>query len=180
MFARMSTEERSQEPHRRIASAIAYAMRKHAGQERKDGSPYIIHLLRVMESLRSIGGITDPDVVIAGVLHDAIEDTDAEHASLERRFGRRVADLVAVLTGDMRLPKVERRLEVIERARAGDADVKAVRLADRLDNLTDMKGFSEARKAEYVEEARRVLEACRGANAGLEQALLDAITRLDR
>jgi guanosine-3',5'-bis(diphosphate) 3'-pyrophosphohydrolase len=165
-------------PHRRYAEAVLYAIRKHACQERADGAPYIGHPLRVAESLRSIGGITDMDVIIAALLHDLIEDTDCEWASIAGRFGRRTADLVATLSGDMRLPKPERRREIVERIRGASAEAKAIRLADRFDNLTDMSGFSETRAAEYLAGSKKILEACRGANPGLEAALAEAIARL--
>lgn len=157
-----------------------YAIEKHACQKRRDGSPYVAHPFRVAESVRSIGGVTDPEVVMAAMMHDLIEDTDVEYDDLVKLFGRRVADLVASLSGDMRLPKPERRAEVIERARRGSTEVKTIRLADRLDNLLDMAGFSPGRKREYLEGSEQTLEACRGANAALEAALERAIARVRR
>jgi guanosine-3',5'-bis(diphosphate) 3'-pyrophosphohydrolase len=174
-YVRRPMASRSDEPHHRYADAIEYMIRKHGVQQRRDGSPYFVHPIRVAEILRGIGGVDDMDVVIAAVLHDLIEDTECEWANLEQRFGKRVADLVAILTGDMRLPKPARRQEIVERIRAADTDAKAVRLADRLDNVTDMNGFSQTRKREYIEESKLILEACRGANAALERALSIAI-----
>jgi guanosine-3',5'-bis(diphosphate) 3'-pyrophosphohydrolase len=170
--------DRHEEPHRRYAAALMYALEKHACQRRRDGTPYVVHPIRVAESLRTIGGIDDHDVVLAGLLHDLIEDTDCEHDDLQQRFGSRVARIVSELSGDMRLPKVERRREVIERIRCASPEAKVVRLADRLDNLTDMAGFSERRRAEYVEQSELTLDACRGANAPLEDALARAIAAL--
>jgi guanosine-3',5'-bis(diphosphate) 3'-pyrophosphohydrolase len=164
-------------PHHRIAESVVFAMHKHANQTRKDGRPYIVHPLRVAELLRSTGGITDTDVILAGILHDLIEDTDCEWQTIEQRFGKRVADLVSELSGDMRLPKKERRIEQIERVRTGSAEAKAVKLADRLDNLNDMVGFSDKRKREYIAESSSVLEACRGGNSALENALRESIER---
>jgi guanosine-3',5'-bis(diphosphate) 3'-pyrophosphohydrolase len=167
-------------PHRRIAAAQMYALEKHACQQRRDGSPYVAHPFRVAECLRSIGGVTDPEIVMAALMHDLIEDTDVEYDDVLQRFGRRVADLVAALSGDMRLPKPARRAEVIERARHAGVEVQTIRLADRLDNLLDMAGFSNARKREYVEGSEQTLAACRGANPALEAALERAIARLQR
>ena len=167
-------------PHRRIAAALMYALEKHAAQKRRDGSPYIAHPIRVAESLRSVGAVSDPDVIMAALMHDLIEDTDCEYDDLRGRFGVRVADLVAVLSGDMRLPKPDRRNEVIERARKAPPQAQTIRLADRIDNLLDMAGFSHARKAEYLEGSRKTLAACRGANAALEAALTEAIARVEK
>jgi guanosine-3',5'-bis(diphosphate) 3'-pyrophosphohydrolase len=166
------------EPHRRYADAVLFAFEKHRNQTRVGGTPYIAHPLRVAESLRTIGGVTDHDVILAAVLHDLIEDTDCEWDTLARRFGRRIADLVAELSGDMRLPKPERRAEQLERIRRGSPEAKAIKLADRLDNLTDMQGFSDQRRSTYLEQSRAYLDACRGANAALEQALARAIEAL--
>jgi guanosine-3',5'-bis(diphosphate) 3'-pyrophosphohydrolase len=164
-------------PHRRLAAALLYSIEKHAVQRRRDGSPYIAHPIRVAESLRSIGAVHDPEVIMAALLHDLIEDTDVEYDDLLRRFGQRVADLVVVLSGDMRLPKAARRAEVVERIKAASDEAKAIRLADRLDNLMDMAGFSDARKREFLAGSKRILEACHGANPGLEAALARAIVR---
>ncbi len=170
----------TKEPYERYAQAVLYCMRKHQNQVRVDGSPYIAHPLRVSEILRSIGGIRDMDVIIAALLHDLIEDTDCEWASLAYRYGSHVADLVAQLSGDMRLPKKERREEIIARISNASADAKAIRLADKLDNLRDMEGFSDSRKQDYIRESRKILAACKGANSALETALEQTINKLGR
>ena len=166
------------EPHRRYAQALLHAIDKHRVQTRRDGSPYIAHPIRVAESLRTIGGVTDPDVLIAALLHDLIEDTDSDWESIESRYGARVANLVAELTADMRLPKAERKHDQLERIRTASPEAKAIKLADRYDNLTDMAGFSEARRAEYIRHSREVLEACRGANPALEARFAQALQSL--
>ena len=67
----------------------------------------------------------------------------------------------------------------MDRVRNASSEAKAVRLADRLDNLTDMKGFTETRRKEYIAESSMTLEACRGSNAPLEAALEAAIRSLE-
>ena len=170
----------SSEPHRRYAAAVLYAIEKHRIQTRRDGTPYIAHPIRVAESLRTIGGITDEDVIIAGLLHDLIEDTECDYDAIDSRFGRKVADLVAEMTADMRLPKPERRHQQVLHIKSASRAAKTIKLADRYDNLTDMNGFSEKRRAEYIASSRDVLEACRGANAALEGRLAAAIEALER
>ncbi len=164
------------EPHRRYAAAVLFAMEKHRIQTRRDGTPYIAHPLRVAESLRTIAAISDPDVIIAALLHDLIEDTECDWDAIESRFGARVADLVAELSGDMRLPKEHRRRDLLERIRKASPEARTIRLADRLDNLTDMQGFSERRRTDYIAGTQAVLEACHGANAALEARLRAALT----
>ena len=70
-----------------LASAIDYATEKHAGQKRKSGEPYINHPLAVAEILIEWG--MDIDTVVAGVLHDTVEDTDATLDELESFTGTR-------------------------------------------------------------------------------------------
>ncbi len=157
--------------HHRYAEAVLFMIEKHGDQRRKDGRPYIIHPLRVAETVRAVGGIEDYDVLLAALFHDLIEDTDCSYSTIEFRFGASVADMVADLSGDMRLPRAERRADVIERARRASKEVRTVRLADRLDNLLDMNGFSEQKKRAYAEDGLKLLDACRGVNAALEAEL---------
>jgi|RhiMethySRZTD1v2_1073278.scaffolds.fasta_scaffold1455764_2 guanosine-3',5'-bis(diphosphate) 3'-pyrophosphohydrolase len=168
----------SPEPHRRYVEAVLWAMEKHRIQVRRDGTPYIAHPLRVAESLRTIAGVADVDVLIAGLLHDVIEDTECDYDAIESRFGARVAGLVAELTADMRLPKEARRRDQIEKIRHASGDAKKIKLADRYDNVTDMKGFSEKRRSEYIAQSRAVLEACRGASPALEERFAEALAGL--
>lgn len=92
---------------RRLAEALAVAAGLHAGDQRQT-EPYLNHLLRVAIRILSHYGVHDADVAIAGLLHDAVEDHAAQLAPdgsqqaalavLARRFGPRVAGLVAAVT----------------------------------------------------------------------------------
>jgi (p)ppGpp synthase/HD superfamily hydrolase len=83
----------------RTRAALAFAEERHAGQQRElDGAPFVTHPLEVACLLHEAG--YGDDVVAAGVLHDVVEDTTAERADLEERFGPEVARLVAALTDD--------------------------------------------------------------------------------
>ena len=79
-----------------IEQAIVYARDKHKDQKRKDGSPYIIHPLAVAEIVAEMG--LDLESVLASILHDCIEDTDASHDDIARLFGNTVAELVEGVT----------------------------------------------------------------------------------
>ena len=85
-----------------VDRAVDYARKKHEGQKRKDGSPYIIHPLAVAEIVAEIG--LDTDAILAAILHDCIEDTDASHDDIARGFGSAVAELVEGVT---KLTRVE-------------------------------------------------------------------------
>src|SRR5919106_6968513 len=77
--------------------ALAFADQRHAGQLREiDDLPFVTHPLEVACLLHEAG--YSDEVVAAGVLHDVLEDTDAERGDIETRFGRRVAELVDAVT----------------------------------------------------------------------------------
>ena len=126
-----------------LASAIDYATEKHAGQKRKSGEPYINHPLAVAEILIEWG--MDIDTVVAGVLHDTVEDTDATLDELESLFGRDVAFLVDGVTKvsqaragmrslDSYLPHTKDNLTKLMIAVGEDVRVIIIKLADRLHN----------------------------------------------
>src|SRR5713226_1440591 len=92
--------------HRSLLEAISFAARAHQGQLRKDNrTPYASHAFRVCLIVREIFGVTDPEVLTAAVLHDTVEDTTTDHDDLAKQFGRQVADWVAALSKDKRLPE---------------------------------------------------------------------------
>ena len=72
-----------------IKDAFMYAKRMHEGQMRKSGDPYIVHPLDVAITLSEYQ--TDPTTIIAGLLHDTIEDTDATYEDIKDLFGDEVA-----------------------------------------------------------------------------------------
>lgn len=128
----------------RLFDAIEFAARAHRGQFRKTTAvPYIVHPLAVAERL--IGwGAAEP-VVIAGLLHDTVEDTDVTLDEVARTFGDEVAALVAVVSEpDKALPWEARKEHTIAALRAGPADALTVACADKLDNLRSMRAALEA------------------------------------
>jgi len=160
-----------------LIRAIAFAADKHRNQRRKDAqaSPYINHPIALANVLANEGGIDDERVLLAAVLHDTIEDTDTTHDELVQWFGEEVARIVAEVTDDKSLPKAERKRLQIEHAAHISHAAQLVKLADKICNLRDIlamppANWSEERKREYFEWARRVVDGLRGAHAGLEAA----------
>ena len=84
------------EKSERLDRAIAVAKQAHEGQFRKTGEPYIIHPLAVKKILEEWG--MDEDTVIAGVLHDTVEDTSLTLDDIRKEFGESVAFLVDGVT----------------------------------------------------------------------------------
>lgn len=112
----------------RLDKGILFAIRSHAGQVDRDGTPHIFHSLRVMERVRDAGG--DEDMQIAAVLHDVIEDTDFTEAEISLRFNARIT--LAVL-GVTRMPGEVYRDFVARAARRPDS--RFIKFHDVHDNL---------------------------------------------
>ena len=91
-----ATGHYSQRQLEQLRHAIDFATDKHEGQLRKSGEPYITHPLSVAAMLVEWG--MDIDSILAGVLHDTIEDTDATLEEIEELFGHDVAFLVDAAT----------------------------------------------------------------------------------
>ncbi len=124
----------------KILEAIQFASREHHGQMRKDGNtPYVSHPYRVMFLLRHVFKVEDPEVLTAGVLHDTIEDTTTDYDAVVKRFGPRVAGMVASLSKDSRLEEKVREENYLSHLAQASIEVKLCKLADTLDNLLDSR-----------------------------------------
>ena len=162
---------------RLLLRAASFAAAKHHDQRRKNpgGTPYINHPLAVAELLAREGGVEDPVVLVAALLHDTVEDTDATRADLERLFGAEVAGVVAEVTDDRTLPKEERKRRQVEHAPHLSGRARLVKLADKICNVRDVAddppaGWSLGRRQEYFDWAKEVVDGLRGGNAALEAA----------
>ncbi len=159
----------------RISRALDFAARKHVDQRRKGlaQEPYINHLAEVALLLAEATDGGDTDLVIAGLLHDCIEDQDVESAELAALFGNDVAALVVAVTDDKSLPKSERKQLQIDRSPHKTDRAKMLKIADKTANLRALAvsppgNWGMERKREYFEWARNVVAGCRGVNAFLE------------
>jgi guanosine-3',5'-bis(diphosphate) 3'-pyrophosphohydrolase len=148
-----------------LASAIDYADKKHEGQMRRSGEPYIIHPLSVASTLIDWG--MDIDSVLAGVLHDTVEDTDATLEEIENLFGRDVAFLVDGVTkvsqarSGMRdiasyLPQTKDNLSKLLIAVGQDVRVVIIKLADRLHNLSTLQFMPHDKQLKIARESLEV------------------------
>ena len=148
-----------------LEHAIEYARDKHAGQKRKSGEPYIIHPLHVAYTL--IDWEMDIDTVLAGVLHDTVEDTTASLEEIENMFGRDVAFLVDGVTkvsqarAGMRdlssyLPQTKDNLSKLLIAVGQDVRVIIIKLADRLHNLSTLQHMPVDKQKKIARESLEV------------------------
>ncbi len=133
-----------------IERAFAYADNKHAKQLRKSGEPYIIHPLSVAEIVAEIG--LDTDAIVAALLHDCLEDTDASYEDISRLFGETVAELVEGVTKLTRVQystMEEQQMENLRKmfmAMSKDIRVILIKIADRLHNTRTLEYQTPAKQ----------------------------------
>ena len=172
-----------------LLRAAHYAADKHRDQRRLGGrrTPYINHPLDVAERLSRIGGVDDVDILVAAILHDTVEDTDATQAELALLFGARVAALVVELTIDKEPHWTDQKKAEIAGAAGLSPDAKMIKLSDKTSNVSDTvtnppRDWTLQRRRDYLEFARLVASGCRGANAALDaefdRVMADAEQRL--
>jgi (p)ppGpp synthase/HD superfamily hydrolase len=119
--------------------ALAFADQRHAGQTRDlDDLPFVTHPVEVACLLHEAG--YQDEVVAAGVLHDVLEDTDAERSDLESRFGTRVAELVAAVTDDQTIEdNTERRAALRRQVAAAGECAAVVFAADKVSKARELR-----------------------------------------
>jgi (p)ppGpp synthase/HD superfamily hydrolase len=158
-----------------ITRAMDFAAHKHATQRRKGirAESYVIHLTEVARLLAEATDGADPGLVMAGMLHDTVEDTDTTPQELASTFGPEIASIVAEVTDDKSLDKQERRRLQIQTAPGKSLRARMLKIADKIANLRSIResppiGWTAHRKSEYVAWAREVVKACGQTNALLE------------
>jgi GTP pyrophosphokinase len=148
-----------------LEHAIDYATKAHAGQKRKSGDPYISHPIAVAATL--VEWSMDIDTILAGVLHDTVEDTEIGLSDIENLFGRDVAFLVDGVTkvsqarAGMRdlssyLPQTKDNLSKLLIAIGQDVRVIIIKLADRLHNLRTLEHMPKDKQKKIALESLEV------------------------
>ena len=149
----------------RIDKAIEVAKQAHEGQLRKTGEPYIVHPLAVKKILEEWG--MDEDTVIAGILHDTVEDTDLTLDDIRNDFGESVAFLVDGVTKlstardgmrdiDTYLPATKDNFLRLMIALGDDIRVLIIKLADRLHNLRTLSALPPDKQKKIAKESLEV------------------------
>lgn len=140
-----------------IEKAYKIASKAHEGQKRKSGEPYIIHPLCVAIILAELE--LDKETIVAGILHDVVEDTVMTREEIAKEFSEEVALLVDGVTKltqlDLSQDKIEVQAENLRKmflAMAKDIRVILIKLADRLHNLRTMQYQSPAKQVEKSRE----------------------------
>lgn len=159
-----------------LLGALNFSAGKHRHQRRKDhrASPYINHPIEVAHILWTIGHVHDVPAIIAAILHDTIEDTDATAQDILDLFGEEVTGLVLEVSDDKNLPKLERKQNQIAHSPHLSQRAKQIKLADKICNVRDIafsppESWTMDRRIDYLQWAEAVIEGLRGVNPKLEQ-----------
>jgi len=143
-----------------LTKAYDFALKAHQNQKRMSGDPYLIHPVAVADILTDLK--LDSATIATGLLHDTIEDTHATYKTIEKEFGKEVADLVEGVTKISEFEnqaiynsKAENFRKLIL-ATSRDIRVLLVKLADRLHNMRTLKSIEEKQKRERI--ARETME----------------------
>ena len=149
----------------RIQRAVEVAKKAHEGQLRKTGEPYIVHPLAVKKILEEWG--MDEDTIIAGILHDTVEDTNLTLDDIKQEFGESVAFLVDGVTKlstarngmrdiDTYLPATKDNFLRLMIALGDDIRVLIIKLADRLHNLRTLSALPPDKQKKIAKESLEV------------------------
>lgn len=139
-----------------IKKAYAFCAKKHEGQKRKSGQPYIVHPLEVASILADMH--LDVPSIVAGILHDTIEDTECTREEIAKLFGE---DIAALVDGVTKLSKLQfnsqqdRQAENFRKmivAMSQDIRVILIKLADRLNNLRTLQFMTEEKQMRIAQE----------------------------
>ena len=143
-----------------IEAAYRLAEEKHREQKRSSGEPYIIHPLSVAAILMGLG--MDSQSVMAGLLHDVVEDTDCTLEDIQKQFGKEVALLIDGVTKLGKIPYSSREEQQAENLRkmlmamAEDIRVIIIKFADRMHNLSTLEYMSPQKQRDKAVECLEV------------------------
>lgn len=143
-----------------VRKAYAFSVKAHEGQTRHSGEPYVKHPVAVAGVLTSLK--TDVTAIVAGLLHDTLEDTVATADELQREFGKEVVHLVDGVT---KIGKITFRSSEEKQAEnfrkmvlsmADDIRVVIIKLADRLHNMRTLEHLKESKRQEIAQETLEI------------------------
>ncbi len=139
-----------------IRRAWAFCLQQHEGQKRASGEPYIIHPLEVAQVLAELK--MDSTAIAAGLLHDAVEDTDVTSAEIAKKFGEQVAHIVEGVTKLDKIKFANREDHQAENIRkmllamVTDVRVVIIKLADRLHNMRTLEHLKPEKQQKIARE----------------------------
>ncbi len=153
-------ENRPKDDPEIIRKAYEFSLKHHQGQTRASGEPYLIHPLEVAAVLADMK--LDSTAIAAGLLHDAIEDTEVTHEDVRREFGDQVVHIVEGVTKIDKIDfasREERQAENVRKmvlAMVDDIRVVLIKLADRLHNMRTLQHLPEERRQNVAKETLEI------------------------
>ncbi len=157
-----------------LLRAMRFAAEKHRDHRRKGetAAPYINHPIAVAQQLAEAGLENDVELLMAAVLHDVVEDTDATGEEVRALFGERVAEIVMEVTDDKTLPDERRKQLAVKHIAGKSGAAQLLKLSDLIANIYDVihhpPNWSAERKNRYFDWSERVVKAIRGVHPDLE------------
>ncbi|WP_255460814.1 RelA/SpoT family protein [Edaphobacter albus] len=143
-----------------IRKAWDFCLQQHEGQKRASGEPYVIHPLEVGQVLAELK--MDSTAIAAGLLHDAVEDTDVTSAEIAKRFGEQVAHIVEGVTKLDKIKFANREDHQAENIRkmllamVTDVRVVIIKLADRLHNMRTLEHLKPEKQQKIARETLEI------------------------
>lgn len=153
-----------------FAHALAFAATAHAGQVRKyTGEPYVYHPMAVAATLIAEGYADDSTAVLAALLHDVLEDTDATPDQIDAEFGPAVLRYLLFLTDPPKNygNRAQRKAMTAERLAGAPPDVHSIKVADLLDNTPSIVAHDPRFATVFLDEKGALLEVLGKADAAL-------------
>jgi GTP pyrophosphokinase len=143
-----------------IRKAWVFCLQQHEGQKRASGEPYVIHPLEVGQVLAELK--MDSTAIAAGLLHDAVEDTDVTSVEIAKRFGEQVAHIVEGVTKLDKIKFANREDHQAENIRkmllamVTDVRVVIIKLADRLHNMRTLEHLKPEKQQKIARETLEI------------------------
>lgn len=145
-----------------LKDVLSFAYKKHAGQMRDDGKPYITHPLRVAELVAKYKKSKNIKLLMsAALLHDTLEDTYTSPKELYDFFGKnsQIPSLVVELTTAKYVPKLIGKAQYLaQKMTAMTSYALVIKLCDRLDNISDLKGCSVEKQNRTLLDTRYIID----------------------
>ena len=161
-----------------IQETMTWMMDAHRGQTRMDNRPYFVHPMAVYVT---VGKYTEDESILkAALLHDTIEDNkDITFQVVTKEFGIHVAEMVQDLTNDdAQIKLLGKPAYMAGKVMTMSDDVLLIKLADRLDNVSDMHGTSEGFVRKYAAETRLIIGTLFKDRSHFTKAHWDLIQRI--
>ena len=161
----------------RYWEALTFATIHYGKLKRKSsGIPYIIHPVRITSILRAIDldEYKNEEIMISALFHDLIEDTDTTSDLIELEYGKKIASIVCELSK----PEKGSKDDWLKTFETASKEAKIVKLADRIDNLMDMKTWPTERRKSYAEQAKLIVKYCGEASPKLARTLQEIIDNI--